>query len=156
MTVDEERAVAALASAKEVDILEAAIADASFLDSTPGENRQKLRGASRGRETAGLNPTSGCSIARVGITFNACVVVDLAAARTRLKKMKADEEAKLQAAIANKDVSPWRKEVISKMQQQNGLSTTMHMVGSQSLFCLGNQRAESIGSCHALPPCAEV
>lgn len=45
MTKSAEEAVAAIAAAKDMPSLEAAIAEASFLDSTPGEDRQKLRGA---------------------------------------------------------------------------------------------------------------
>lgn len=45
MTLDAASAVAALAAAKEIETLEDAIAKASFLDNTPGEDRQKLRGA---------------------------------------------------------------------------------------------------------------
>lgn len=44
MTADAKAAVAALSAANDVDSLEAAIAEASFLDSVPGEDRQKLRG----------------------------------------------------------------------------------------------------------------
>ena len=45
MGVDVKSLVAALASAKDIESLEAAIACASVLDNTPGEDRQKLRGA---------------------------------------------------------------------------------------------------------------
>lgn len=45
MTLDAASAVAALVGAKEIETLEDAIAKASFLDNTPGEDRQKLRGA---------------------------------------------------------------------------------------------------------------
>ena len=41
---DPKAAVAALAAAKDVEALEAAIAAAAFLDATPGDDRQKLRG----------------------------------------------------------------------------------------------------------------
>ena len=49
MTVggDPKAAVAALAAAKDIEALEGAIAQAAFLDSTPGDDRQKLRGAQR-------------------------------------------------------------------------------------------------------------
>jgi hypothetical protein len=45
MAVDEQAAVAALLAAKDQDSLVEAIEQASFLDSKPGESRQKLRGA---------------------------------------------------------------------------------------------------------------
>lgn len=45
MTVDAKSAVAALLSAKDIEALTAAVEAASFLDATPGEDRQKLRGA---------------------------------------------------------------------------------------------------------------
>lgn len=44
MTVDAKTAVAGLAAAKDIDSLTKAIATASFLDETPGDDRQKLRG----------------------------------------------------------------------------------------------------------------
>jgi hypothetical protein len=44
MTVDAKSAVAGLAAAKDIDSLGKAIAAASFLDETPGDDRQKLRG----------------------------------------------------------------------------------------------------------------
>lgn len=44
MTVDPSSAVAALLAAKDIEALEAAIGSASFLDNTPGDDRQKLRG----------------------------------------------------------------------------------------------------------------
>ena len=47
MTVDASTAVAALVAAKDIEALEAAIEQSSFLDNTPGEDRQKLRGAGR-------------------------------------------------------------------------------------------------------------
>ncbi|KAL4446839.1 hypothetical protein ABPG77_008083 [Micractinium sp. CCAP 211/92] len=62
MTVDTATAVAALVAAKNIEALEAAISQGSFLDATPGDDRQKLR-----------------------------------AARTRLKKLKAEEAAKAAA-----------------------------------------------------------
>ena len=45
MTVSAQEAVTALAAAKSVEELTAAIERSSFLDSTPGDDRQKLRGA---------------------------------------------------------------------------------------------------------------
>ncbi|KAL4434046.1 hypothetical protein ABPG75_000487 [Micractinium tetrahymenae] len=66
MTVDTATAVAALVAAKDIEALEAAISQAAFLDSVPGDDRQKLR-----------------------------------AARTRLKKLKADEAAKSATAAAD-------------------------------------------------------
>eukprot|EP00887_Chlorella_sp_A99_P003642 scaffold7.g3642.t1 len=45
MTVDAKALVASLAAAKDVEALEAAIAEASPLDATPGDDRQKLRAA---------------------------------------------------------------------------------------------------------------
>lgn len=45
--MDAQGAVAALQAAKTVEDLEAAIASASFLDNTPGDDRQKLRGERR-------------------------------------------------------------------------------------------------------------
>lgn len=47
MTLDAAGAVAALVGAKDIEALEDAISKASFLDNTPGEDRQKLRGAPR-------------------------------------------------------------------------------------------------------------
>lgn len=47
MTVDARTAVAALASARDIEDLEAAIKGAMFLDDVPGEDRQKLRGEIR-------------------------------------------------------------------------------------------------------------
>lgn len=44
MTMDPQSAVAALEAAKDIEALVAAIEQASFLDATPGDNRQKLRG----------------------------------------------------------------------------------------------------------------
>lgn len=44
MVVNTSAAVAALAAAKDVEALEAAIESASFLDNQPGDDRQKLRG----------------------------------------------------------------------------------------------------------------
>jgi hypothetical protein len=44
MTADFKGAVAALAAAKDVFSLEAAISAAVFLDAHPGDDRQKLRG----------------------------------------------------------------------------------------------------------------
>jgi hypothetical protein len=44
MTADVQSAVSALVAAKDVAALEAAINGASFLDSIPGDDRQKLRG----------------------------------------------------------------------------------------------------------------
>ena len=44
MTADAKTAVAALAAAKDISALEAAISQASFLDTVPGDDRQKLRG----------------------------------------------------------------------------------------------------------------
>lgn len=44
MTVDSKALVAALVAAKDIEALEAAIAAASILDNTPGDDRQKLRG----------------------------------------------------------------------------------------------------------------
>lgn len=44
MTVDTATAVAALVAAKNIEALEAAISQGSFLDATPGDDRQKLRG----------------------------------------------------------------------------------------------------------------
>lgn len=53
MTLDAASAVAALVAAKEIEALEDAIAKASYLDNTPGEDRQKLRGErARGRLAA--------------------------------------------------------------------------------------------------------
>lgn len=48
MTLDAAGAVAALVGAKDIEALEDAIAKASFLDNTPGEDRQKLRGGREG------------------------------------------------------------------------------------------------------------
>lgn len=45
MTVDTATVVAALVAAKNIDALEAAISQGSFLDAIPGDDRQKLRGA---------------------------------------------------------------------------------------------------------------
>ena len=45
MTVSAQEAVTALAAAKSVEDLTAAIERSSFLDATPGDDRQKLRGA---------------------------------------------------------------------------------------------------------------
>lgn len=53
MTMDAQAAVAALVAAKDIEALETAIAQSGFLDNTPGEDRQKLRGegwAGRKRE----------------------------------------------------------------------------------------------------------
>jgi hypothetical protein len=44
MTADTQSAVAALVAAKDISSLEQAIAAASFLDTVPGDDRQKLRG----------------------------------------------------------------------------------------------------------------
>lgn len=44
MTADAQKAVGALAAAKDIPALEAAITAASFLDNIPGDDRQKLRG----------------------------------------------------------------------------------------------------------------
>jgi len=44
MTADTVSAVAALAAAKDRDALESAISAAAFLDTIPGDDRQKLRG----------------------------------------------------------------------------------------------------------------
>lgn len=63
MTVDTATAVAALLAAKDVPGLEQAITDASFLDAIPGEDRQKLRGASR-RIREPLNARSAADDAR--------------------------------------------------------------------------------------------
>jgi len=49
MTADANAAVAALVAAKDIPALEAAISQASFLDSVPGDDRQKLRGKFRMR-----------------------------------------------------------------------------------------------------------
>lgn len=61
MAVDEETAVAGLVGAKDIEALEAAIGQASFLDSKPGESRQKLRGGQgeMGGDMGGLRPTTG-------------------------------------------------------------------------------------------------
>ena len=60
MTLDAASAVAALVGAKEIEALEDAIAKASFLDNTPGEDRQKLRGAlARGRLAASPSAARG-------------------------------------------------------------------------------------------------
>lgn len=48
MVQDNQAAVAALLAAKDIEDLEAAIQQASFLDAIPGEDRQKLRGATGG------------------------------------------------------------------------------------------------------------
>ena len=53
MAVDNQAAVAALVGAKDIEALEAAIAAASFLDSIPGDDRQKLRGARGGGAPSG-------------------------------------------------------------------------------------------------------
>jgi hypothetical protein len=44
MSGDPKSAVAALVAAKDVQSLEIAIGQAAFLDATPGDDRQKLRG----------------------------------------------------------------------------------------------------------------
>lgn len=50
MTQDVQGLVAALVAAKDIEALESAIAAAAALDQTPGEDKQKLRGAGvRGR-----------------------------------------------------------------------------------------------------------
>lgn len=45
MTIDAQSALAALAASKDIESLESAIKAAAFLDQTPGDNRQKLRGS---------------------------------------------------------------------------------------------------------------
>ena len=44
MTADAKAVVAALVAAKDIASLETAIKSASFLDTAPGDDRQKLRG----------------------------------------------------------------------------------------------------------------
>jgi hypothetical protein len=44
MAPDAKSAVAALVAAKDIESLEYAIKEAAFLDNTPGDDRQKLRG----------------------------------------------------------------------------------------------------------------
>lgn len=44
MTIDVATALAAIAAANDVDTLDKALQDASFIDNTPGDDRQKYRG----------------------------------------------------------------------------------------------------------------
>lgn len=46
MTADTATVVASLQAANDIDSLKSAIQNALFLDATPGEDRQKLRGTS--------------------------------------------------------------------------------------------------------------
>ena len=120
MAVDNQAAVAALVGAKDIEALEAAIAAASFLDSVPGDDRQKLRGA-RGVAQWPLHallisdsrpPSRTCN---AGAAFMSGPLFCAAAARMRLKKMRAEAEAKSGAAAAAantpRERSPHAKEV---------------------------------------------
>lgn len=107
MTVDAATAVAALAAAKDVEALTEAIAGASFLDGTPGDDRQKLRGARAKGEEGSESHVNGARSSRLP------AFPPSTAARTRLKKMKAEESAKEAAAAAAgpSERSPHAKEV---------------------------------------------
>ena len=71
-TSDPKTAVSALAAAKDIPALEAAIQAAAFLDTAPGDDRQKLRGEwvthtrtnSRGTRHAGTHCARAHSPAR--------------------------------------------------------------------------------------------
>lgn len=129
MTVDTATAVAALVAAKDVEALEAAISQASFLDSIPGDDRQKLRG--------GIELAGAVAIPEVSRPRAACCTLSFrekkssAAARTRLKKLKAEEAAKSAAAAddAGKPVerSPHAKEVRPWHSYQRHKVARLHM-----------------------------
>lgn len=112
MTLDAASAVAALVAAKEIEALEDAIAKASFLDNTPGEDRQKLRGEAREGPTGRFSLGCRRGLGARDHTLPAGSVRP-AAARTRLKKMKAEAAAKAGTADAKTPVerSPHAKEV---------------------------------------------
>ena len=104
MGADAATALAALAAAgTDREALISAIKAATFLDETPGEDRQKLRG------TQGVQVVSVPWLAaRATNSLRLC----LAAARTKLKNLTRDEAAKKAAAAAKSaaDRSPHTKE----------------------------------------------
>jgi len=69
MTADTATVVASLQAANDIESLKSAIQNAIFLDATPGEDRQKLRGTSD-RTVIWL---AGWSTSRVATTMSACV-----------------------------------------------------------------------------------
>ena len=109
-------AIAAFAAAgNDIDALEKAIEEASYLDASPGEDRQKLRG----------EPTPFCQLVLSGEVhasgrawehLNTQSTLS-AATRTRVKKLKKEAIAKAEAAAKDaatkgpKERSPFIKEV---------------------------------------------
>ena len=139
MTRDASTAVAALTAAKDIETLEYAIQQAAFLDSVPGDDRQKLRGERRGLGDAHARrrqerPTPDGGMAGVvtagplPTTPPRPAPLPPAAARMRLKKMKAEEEAKKAAADAASknpaERSPHAKEVGGCAPPARGLHST--------------------------------
>jgi len=109
-------AIAAFAAAgNDIDALEKAIEEASYLDATPGEDRQKLRGMHPAPEPAlrcAHVPATRSCMAYVKLAWGVC-----AATRTRVKKLKKEAIAKAEAAAKDaatkgpKERSPFIKEV---------------------------------------------
>ena len=109
-------AIAAFAAAgNDIDALEKAIEEASYLDATPGEERQKLRGMTHSSPAAGTEEEVP-SFCRAYERRNRWWPFD-AATRTRVKRLKKEAIAKAEAAAKDaatkgpKERSPHIKEV---------------------------------------------
>lgn len=117
MTIDPAAAVAAIAAANDVESLEKAIEAASFLDATPGDDRQKLRGEMRDEWPGHCVSGRSCSDATTPARWcaNLCQILSrCAAGRSRLRRMKAELASKGGAASATARPvvkSPHAKEV---------------------------------------------
>ncbi len=108
-----QQAVAAFSAAgNDLDALAAAIDKASFLDGTPGEERQKLRGETVDAETYSRECAKVQHEQRQGQRLMPSSVT-WKLARTKLKKLRIDDEKKTAAASAKSaaDRSPHTKEV---------------------------------------------
>ena len=110
-------AIAAFAAAgNDIDALEKAIEEASYLDATPGEDRQKLRGAAP-RLSVRLSLRSAHLPGRHAAHITDHSGSRCAATRTRVKKLKKEAIAKAEAAAKDaatkgpKEQSPFIKEV---------------------------------------------
>lgn len=126
MTIDVGTALAAIAAANDVDTLEKALQDASFIDATPGDDRQKYRGA-LGVPARIVRALAGLHRPRTGHVvdphlLHTCIRPGsrtlqsslLAAGKAKLRKLKTEQAAKGGAASATSkpaEKSPHAKEV---------------------------------------------
>ncbi len=111
-------AIAAFAAAgNDIDAMEKAIGEASYLDATPGEDRQKLRGSPRLlRCITRVGPSASSGSQWFGPAAGSKHRAS-AAMRTKVKKLKKEAIAKAEAAAKDaatrgpKERSPHTKEV---------------------------------------------